>query len=112
VCADELLESAIRNVLENAVVHNDGPEPTVEATVEADGDGYRIVVADNGPGIPAVERTVFTEARETALEHASGLGLWLVHWIVTESGGDLTIDTREPTGTLVTMRLPGADTGR
>ena len=109
VSADELLESAVRNVLENAVVHNDGDDPHVEATVVADGDRFRIDVADDGPGIPPVERTVFSEARETALEHASGLGLWLVHWIVTESGGDLEIDTREPTGTVVRMWLPRAD---
>jgi len=109
VCADELLESAVRNVLENAVVHNDGDQPIVEVAVDPDGEGYRIAVADNGPGIPAVERSVFSEARETALEHASGLGLWLVHWIVTESGGELEIHTREPTGTLITMWLPTAN---
>jgi PAS domain S-box-containing protein len=109
VSADELLESAVRNVLENAVVHNDGDDPHVEATVVADGDRFRIDVADDGPGIPPVERTVFSEARETALEHASGLGLWLVHWIVTESGGDLEIGTREPSGTVVRMWLPRAD---
>ncbi|WP_435096989.1 histidine kinase N-terminal 7TM domain-containing protein [Halorubrum sp. N11] len=110
VCADELLESAVRNVLENAVVHNDGDQPIVEAAVDPDGEGYRIAVADNGPGIPPVERSVFSEARETALEHASGLGLWLVHWIVTESGGELEIHTREPTGTLITIWLPTPDT--
>jgi PAS domain S-box-containing protein len=108
VTADDLLESAVRNVLENAVVHNDG-DPHVEATVAADGEQYRIDVADDGPGIPPVERTVFTQARETALEHASGLGLWLVHWIVTESGGDIEIDTRDPSGTVVRMWLPRAD---
>lgn len=109
VSADELLESAVRNVLENAVVHNDGDDPHVEATVVADGDRFRLDVADDGPGIPPVERTVFSEARETALEHASGLGLWLVHWIVTESGGELEIDTREPAGTVVRIWLPRAD---
>ncbi|MFO8115279.1 MAG: histidine kinase N-terminal 7TM domain-containing protein [Halorubrum sp.] len=109
VSADELLESAVRNVLENAVVHNDRERPVVEVTVTADDDGYRIEVADDGPGIPPVERTVFTEARETALEHASGLGLWLVHWIVTESGGEVDIDTREQRGTVVAMWLPAAD---
>jgi len=108
VSADELLESAVRNVLENAVVHNDDREPAVEVVLETDGDGFRIDVADNGPGIPPIEQTVISEARETALEHASGLGLWLVHWIVTESGGDLTIDSREPRGTLVSMWLPAA----
>jgi len=109
--ADELLESAVRNVLENAVVHNDRERPTVDVAVAAAGDGYRIEVADDGPGIPPVERTVFTETRETPLEHASGLGLWLVHWIVTESGGELDIETRDPTGTVVRMRLPAADAG-
>ncbi|SFR30823.1 MULTISPECIES: histidine kinase N-terminal 7TM domain-containing protein [Halorubrum] len=109
VSADELLESAVRNVLENAVVHNDGDDPHVEATVVADGDRFRIDVADDGPGIPPIEQTVFSEARETALEHASGLGLWLVHWIVTESGGDLEFDTREPTGTIVRIWLPRAN---
>ncbi|WP_280586817.1 histidine kinase N-terminal 7TM domain-containing protein [Halorubrum sp. Boch-26] len=109
VSADELLESAVRNVLENAVVHNDRERPTVEATVAAAEGGYRIEVADDGPGIPPIEQTVFSEARETDLEHASGLGLWLVHWIVTESGGKLDIDTREPTGTVVTMWVPAAD---
>ncbi|OYR38727.1 histidine kinase N-terminal 7TM domain-containing protein [Halorubrum sp. Hd13] len=107
--ADELLESAVRNVLENAVVHNDRERPTVDVTVAAAGGGYRIEVADDGPGIPPVERAVFSEARETALEHASGLGLWLVHWIVTGSGGELDIETRDPTGTVVRMRLPAAD---
>ncbi|OYR57104.1 PAS domain-containing sensor histidine kinase, partial [Halorubrum sp. E3] len=78
VSADELLESAVRNGLENAVVPNDGDDPHVEATVVADGDGdrFRLDGADDGPRIPPVERTVFSEARETALEHASGLGLW------------------------------------
>jgi PAS domain S-box-containing protein len=107
--ADELLESAVRNVLENAVVHSDRDRPTVEASVAAADGGYRIEVADDGPGIPPAERAVFSEARETELEHASGLGLWLVHWIVTESGGELDIETREPTGTLVAMWLPAAD---
>jgi len=39
VCADELLESAVRNVLENAVVHNDGDQPIVEVAVDPDGEG-------------------------------------------------------------------------
>ena len=111
VSADALLESALRNVLENAVVHNDSDTPTVEVTVDEVGDRYRVVV-DNGPGVPPRERRVFTERRETPLEHASGLGLWLVHWIVTESGGDLAIDGLDAEhgdrGTRVEIRLPAA----
>ncbi|MFW5917177.1 MAG: histidine kinase N-terminal 7TM domain-containing protein [Halorubrum sp.] len=112
VRADELLESAVRNVLENAVVHNDRERPTVEAVVEPSTEGFSVEIADNGPGIPPVEQTVFSEVRETPLEHASGLGLWLVHWIVAESGGELDIDAREPRGTLVTIRLSGDEDDR
>lgn len=111
VCSDTLLESAVRNVLENAVVHNDRDEPTVAVTVTADRDGYQIDVRDDGPGIPPVERAVFTAERETPLEHASGLGLWLVHWIVTESGGELQIDDScFDRGTLVSIWLPSNET--
>lgn len=109
VSADELLESAVRNVLENAVIHHDGAVANIEVAVGPDEDGYRVDIADDGPGIPPVERTVFSEGRETPLEHASGLGLWLVHWIVTGSGGELAIETREPTGTLVSMWFPAVD---
>lgn len=113
VSADALIESAIRNVLENAVVHNDAETPTVEVTVDATAEGYRVVVVDDGPGVPPRERRVFTEGRETPLEHASGLGLWLVHWIVTESGGELAIDgiddgNGDGRGTRVEIRLPRA----
>ncbi|GAA0506691.1 PAS domain S-box-containing protein [Halorubrum aquaticum] len=109
VSADELLESAVRNVLENAVVHHDGSVANIEVRVAVDRDGYRVEIADDGPGIPPVERTVFSEGRETPLEHASGLGLWLVHWIVTGSGGELAIETREPTGTRVSMWFPAGN---
>lgn len=111
VRADELLESAIRNVLENAVVHNDRDQPIVEVSVDREDEGYRVAVADNGPGIPPIERSVFSEARETALEHASGLGLWLVHWIVGASGGRVDIHSREPTGTLISVWLPTGGNG-
>ncbi len=110
ITADELLESAIRNVLENAVVHNDGDGAAIEVDISETDDGsYCLDIADDGPGIPPIERTVFSEGRETPLEHASGLGLWLVHWIVTGSGGDLEIHSREPTGTVVSMRFSAAD---
>ncbi|WP_066416884.1 histidine kinase N-terminal 7TM domain-containing protein [Halorubrum aethiopicum] len=109
VSADELLESAVRNVLENAVVHHDGAVANIDVCVRPDDDGYRVEIGDDGPGIPPVERTVFSEGRETPLEHASGLGLWLVHWIVTGSGGELAIETREPGGTLVSMWFPADD---
>ena len=109
---------AVENVCENAVEHNDSPDPEVTISVErveADrgeaGRGWvRIAVADDGPGIPDHERAVLTEGEETELEHGSGLGLWLVHWIVERSGGRLSFAENEPRGSVVRMDLePAAD---
>ena len=52
---------------------------------------------------------VLQRGRETSLEHASGLGLWLVHWIVTESGGSVSFEEREPRGSVVELTLPRAE---
>lgn len=117
---------AIENVCENACKHNDSAEPRVEIGIttlespdaELDGDEsdhpdenegrVRITVADNGPGIPEQDRTAITEGRETALEHGSGLGLWLAYWIVDSSGGELRFADNDPRGSVVTIDTPRA----
>jgi signal transduction histidine kinase len=99
---------AVDNLLENAVVHGDSLTPSVSVTVrrrETDGT-VDVVVADDGPGIPEQERQVLVDGRETPLEHGSGLGLWLVNWIVSESMGELAFDDNEPRGSVVTISLP------
>jgi sensor histidine kinase regulating citrate/malate metabolism len=70
------------------------------------GDTTVLRVADNGPGIDDNELAAFDDSVESALDHASGLGLWLVHWTVAESGGEVTFDEHGPRGTVVTIRLP------
>jgi len=49
---------------------------------------------------------VIERGGETALEHGSGIGLWIVTWCVRTLGGDLEFETTE--GTTATVRLPGA----
>lgn len=107
-----LLELALVDVLENAVVHSDRASPRVEVGVEVDDEDVVVRVADDGPGIPEDVRRLLTgEEKITQLRHASGLGLWLVNWAVTHAGGELTFDDNEPRGSVVTMRLPQADVG-
>jgi PAS domain S-box-containing protein len=106
--ATDLVGSAIDNVVENAVEHNDTAHPRVWVTVEpvtVDGERYvDVAVADDGPELPADDRDVLV-GREPSLEEASGLGLWLVNWIVTESGGTVTHEPNEPRGNVVTLRF-------
>lgn len=108
VIANDLIDTAIENAVENAFEHNDGAEQSVRVSVGLVDENYaEIRIADDGPGIPDSERQLFDGANEiTQLQHASGLGLWLLNWIVTQSGGEINILDNEPRGTVVAIRLP------
>jgi signal transduction histidine kinase len=102
------LDAAVRGVLDNAARHNDADDPTVSVSLAADGETATLTVADNGPGVPDHEIDVIEADAETKLDHGSGLGLWLVAWVVTESDGDLRIETGDRRGTTVVLSFPVA----
>jgi signal transduction histidine kinase len=107
---EQLLSLAVSNLVENALEHGgDAPRVAVELGDVADGTAT-LVVRDDGPGIPDHEVRVIERGEETALEHGSGLGLWLVAWSVRTLGGELSFDA-DAAGTTVTLRLPGAEGG-
>ncbi|SEO28957.1 Signal transduction histidine kinase [Halorientalis persicus] len=107
VTVGRMFEVAVENVVENAIVHNDSPEPTVDVTVTNGDDTVTVAVRDDGPGIPEHELDMRELPAESALEHSNGLGLWLVDWFVERSDGDLDIET-DGDGSLVRMVLPRA----
>ena len=111
VSAIEFFADAVGNAVENAIEHNDNPEPLIEVAVSAwvEEDEVAIEVVDNGPGIHEEERAVLLRGRETQLQHISGLGLWIINWIVTESGGTVQFQENDPRGSIVTIRLPVAE---
>ena len=97
-------ERAITELVENAAKHC-GESPTVTVTVDALPNAVEIHVADDGPGLSEQERAVLREGAETPLVHGSGLGLWLVHWIVDSHDGDVEATVTE-TGTTMTVSIP------
>lgn len=93
VAAGDRLGVALTHLVENAVEHNDDPEPTVRVEASEDDEWVDITVADNGPGIPEMERSVVTgESEITQLNHSQGLGLWVVKWIANVYGGSVAFD--------------------
>jgi PAS domain S-box-containing protein len=100
----ERLKTALWEVLENAAKHGGDP-PLIEVDVTDVETGVTIAVRDNGPGIPEIEQEVLESSVETPLVHGEGLGLWLIHWIVTSLDGELET-TAGDEGTTVTIRLP------
>lgn len=101
------VETAVRELVENAVEHTDATRARVSVTVEASDTTVAVSVADQGPGIPEIERRVLGGRIDIdTLHHSQGLGLWLVYWIVDRSGGSLEFADNDPGGSVVTIELP------
>jgi len=99
--------TAVRELVENGIRHADRDPAQVAVEVTADKDTVSVRVTDNGPGIPHMERRVLSgEDAIDELHHSQGLGLWLVYWTVTHSGGDLSFADNDPRGSVVTITLP------
>lgn len=109
-----LLQLAIDEALENAIVHNDRERPHVTVRVDrpADGSEVRVEIADDGPGIPEDQWDVITRGEETAVAHTTGLGLWLIYWTVTALGGMVERVETESRGTTLVYRIPLGGNGR
>ena len=103
-----LLQLAIDEALENAIVHHDGETPRVAVAVEegAEAEALTIEIADTGPGIPDEEWDVIMSGEETSLQHGTGIGLWLMYWTVTALGGTMRRTENDPRGTVLTYRVP------
>ncbi|WP_167880079.1 PAS domain S-box protein [Halorhabdus rudnickae] len=107
VRASSMLSSVFRNLLKNAVQHNDKavPEVTISATTREE----RVVVriADNGPGIPAEQRDAIFGKGETGLESSgTGIGLYLVETLVDSYGGSVRVEDNDPDGAVFVVELP------
>ncbi|RLM70824.1 PAS domain S-box protein [Halorubrum sp. Atlit-8R] len=100
------LSRAVDELIRNAIVHHDRDRPTVEVSVETSDDSVAVRVADDGPGLSDMNRDVLVDGTAVdALYHGSGLGLWLVYWVVQQSGGSAAVADAEPRGTAVTLTL-------
>ena len=109
VLADEMLGSVFRNVLRNAVQHNDETPAVVDVTARVDETEATAVVriADNGPGVPADQREEIFGKGEKGLDSpGAGIGLYLVRSLVEGYGGTVWVEDNEPKGAVFVIQLP------
>jgi len=103
VAADDRLDIALAQLVENGVKHTDGE---LSITVRREQADAVVEISDDGPGLPENERAVlFGDEPITQLRHSTGLGLWLTKWILDCHGGGLSYDRRDGRTTL-TLRVP------
>ena len=98
---------AIKELVENAAMHNDKETSQVELSVTVDNEVVEIQISDNGPGMIAFDQEVLESGTAIGeLSHGSGLGLWLVYWIVQQSNGTINLTDQDSSGTTVNIKLP------
>jgi nitrogen fixation/metabolism regulation signal transduction histidine kinase len=107
----EQLVQVLVNVVQNACdaareKQGDTGGRVVVKVGRAENDGVRIVVSDNGPGIPDDARAAVLEPYYTTKSHGTGLGLAIVDRIVSDHGGSVTLgDSSELGGAEITIVL-------
>jgi len=110
VMANEMLESVFRNLLNNAVQHNDKDEPRVTMSFEIDEETVVVRVADNGPGIaPGRKESIFGKGEKGLESSSTGIGLYLVRTLVDEYGGSVWVEDNDPEGTVCHVQLTRAE---
>ncbi|WP_396612728.1 histidine kinase N-terminal 7TM domain-containing protein [Haloferax sp. S1W] len=107
VLGNDLLESVFVNILENAIVHNDTDEPSVDVGMSVTEDTATVRIADNGRGIPDDKKQEVFGKGEKGLESpGTGIGLYLVDTIVTTYGGAVWVEDNDPRGARFMLELP------
>ena len=112
-----LLDNALQALRQRKAAEGDGFEPRLTVRSRAWGEGARVEIEDNGPGIPEDARARVFEPFFTTKPtgEGTGLGLSLAYEIVVHGhGGELSVETEEGVGTTFTVGLPGtsADVAR
>ena len=102
------LRQAFANLLRNsAEAARDGQPAEVEVSAASAGDSLRLVLRDNGRGIPEEDLARIFIPFFTTKSQGTGLGLALVHRILSEHGGSISVAS-DAAGSTFTLSLPAA----
>ena len=114
VMGNGLLLEAFTHVLDNAVKFD--PHDSVNVQVRCgrarDGQGWMVRITDEGPGIPdEVKAEMFHRLRADRVALDKGLGMTMVHEIVTRLNGSVLVEDRtegdHARGSTIVVLLPG-----
>lgn len=108
VDVDDAFVDALSHAIENAVVHAESAEPTVEVAVGPSPNTGRVEIriSDGNPPIPEGELdALFDPDITTSTSHGTGIGLFVMKWCVESLGGEVRFE-RSGEGNDVYFYLP------
>ncbi|BAI61414.1 putative histidine kinase [Methanocella paludicola SANAE] len=99
VMANELLKDVFINIVGNAIKHSSGAldiSITIKETVIGDKKYYKVMVEDNGPGIPdGLKQTLFDRLNLTSTRaRGKGFGLCLIKMLIDDYSGKFWVEDR------------------
>jgi len=105
------MRQVVINLVENAAqAMSTGDKPTgngrIVVTTAARLNAFELVIADNGPGIPAENLAKVFEPLFSTKSFGTGLGLPMVKQVIEQHRGSVDIASTPGKGTKVTIRLP------
>jgi len=106
-----LLQMALHNLLENAIKYTPS-NSAIDIRLKKVENGLTLAVADNGQGIPDLEkRKIFNKFyrvgdEATRKTKGTGLGLFLTSKIILQHKGRLSVLDNQPQGALFQIYLP------
>ncbi len=107
---DHQIQQVLLNVVNNArqAIENHRPEGWIKIITEASDEKVRIIIHDNGPGIPEENmRRIFDPFFTTKeVGQGTGLGLSLCYGIIKEHGGTITPLNRHGEGATFIIEFP------
>jgi two-component system sensor histidine kinase SenX3 len=107
------LQSAVGNLVENAVKYSHGGG-AVQVRVRVDDAAVEVMVADQGIGIPrrdldrVFERFYRVDRARSRDTGGTGLGLAIVRHVANNHGGDVLVSSQEGEGSTFVLRLPAS----
>jgi PAS domain S-box-containing protein len=108
----ETIGRALLNLISNAMdacrekAYAAGEIPTVDVRVERDKGDVRFIVADNGVGMSEETRSkLFSRFFSTKDGHGTGLGLCVSDKMVSEHGGNISVQSSLGKGSVFTIRI-------
>ena len=104
----EQIRRVVINLIDNAIEAMDNAPGviTIETQHDAPNAVARIVIADDGPGVPPAEREKLFMPYYSTKGRGSGLGLAIVRRIVAEHGGSIEVGDNTPRGSRFVIELP------
>ena len=108
VNARQALETMTAPAIAGRVASGSMRTPMIVIRTAVRGNNVALEISDNGPGIAAAELPRIWDPFWTTKEEGegTGLGLSVVHGIVTQHGGTIDVESRVGAGTTFTVSLP------